>query len=354
MKRVTIKDIARLAGVSRGTVDRVINNRGNVSKKVEEKVMTIAKELGYRKNILASRLASTKVCKIAIVSPDESSDVFWEIPKRGMEKAIDTIKDFGIYINYFNFDLLDKNEFKSQFKKAIDSNPDIIVLAPVFWNESMKLTDYAWKKDVPIITFNSEINYDNIISYIGQDSYKSGYLVGRLIDIKMNDNDEIVVINLAHKATNAPHYSSKFAGLSDYFKDKNYKDAKIFLYDFKDFMNETKLKSFFDKVKKNHPALKVLFFTNSRAYRLLNIMNENEIENYVIIGFDTIPQNVKLLKENKIDFLIHQNPFQQGYKSIMNSVDYLIHKKEIQPKQYLPLDIVVKENVDFYLDESIL
>jgi LacI family transcriptional regulator len=50
MKKVTIKDIARIAGVSRGTVDRVINERGNVAEDVEKKIMKIASELGYEKN----------------------------------------------------------------------------------------------------------------------------------------------------------------------------------------------------------------------------------------------------------------------------------------------------------------
>ena len=87
MKRVTIKDIAKIAGVSRGTVDRVINNRGNVSKKVEESILTIAQELGYEKNIMASRLASAKVFEIAIVCPNPNSDIFWELPKKGIESA---------------------------------------------------------------------------------------------------------------------------------------------------------------------------------------------------------------------------------------------------------------------------
>ena len=353
MKRVTIKDIAKLANVSRGTVDRVINNRGKVSKDVEEKIIKIAKELGYRKNILASRLASTKICKIAIVCPDDSGDIFWELPKKGMEKAINSIKDYGITTKYWAFDLFDKDEFMKTFRKAIDSSPDIIVLAPVFWKESLILLKYAEEKQIPIITINSEVDFENIVSYIGQDSYKSGYLVGKLISMRLNDNDEIAIINLAHKANNAPHYSGKFLGLKDYFIDNNLDETRIHLYDFKDFMDNNKLKKFFDDISLYHKNLKILFFTNSRAYKLLNNMTKEEIDKYIIIGFDAIAPNVKLLKEDKIDFLINQNPFRQGYKSIMDSVEYLIHKKKIKQKQYLPLDIVVKENVDFYLNEVI-
>ena len=354
MKRITIKDIAKLANVSRGTVDRVINNRGKVSKDVEKRVLQIAKDLNYRKNILASRLASTKTHRIVIVSPDESSDIFWELPKKGMDKAIDSIKDYGIIVEQRKFNLFDKEEFKLEFRKAIDSLPDIIILAPLFWKESLALLDYSQEKNVPIITFNSEVEHENILSYIGQNSYKSGYLVGKLINMGLNRKDEIVMLNLAHKATNAPHYSGKYYGLIDYFKDNNLNEKKIHLYDIKYFRNKSRLKSFFEKIKKEHPDLKFLFFTNSRAYKLLNILDDDEIKKYIIIGFDTIDPNVKLLKEGKIDFLINQNPIQQGFKSITMSLDYLIHKKVTENKQYLPLDIVVKENVEFYIDETIL
>ena len=50
---VTMQQIADLAGVSRGTVDRALNNRGRIRPEVAEKIKMIAKELGYQPNIAA-------------------------------------------------------------------------------------------------------------------------------------------------------------------------------------------------------------------------------------------------------------------------------------------------------------
>ena len=55
---VTINDVAKAAGVSKGTVDRVLHNRGEVSKKSKEKVLRVIEELGYKPNLYASMLAS--------------------------------------------------------------------------------------------------------------------------------------------------------------------------------------------------------------------------------------------------------------------------------------------------------
>ena len=56
----TIKEIADLAGVSRGTVDRVLNNRGAVNAKTAQKVLEIARALHYRPNKAGTALAAQK------------------------------------------------------------------------------------------------------------------------------------------------------------------------------------------------------------------------------------------------------------------------------------------------------
>jgi LacI family transcriptional regulator len=65
--RIRIKDIADKAGVSVGTVDRVIHKRGNVSAKVKAKVERVMTELGYRRNIIASTLAYNRTLRIAVL-----------------------------------------------------------------------------------------------------------------------------------------------------------------------------------------------------------------------------------------------------------------------------------------------
>ena len=69
---VTVKQIAELANVSRGTVDRVLNNRSGVSEATRQKVLKIAKELHYEPNFLAKALVSKKESlKIGVIlTPD--------------------------------------------------------------------------------------------------------------------------------------------------------------------------------------------------------------------------------------------------------------------------------------------
>ena len=65
---VTMQQIADLAGVSRGTVDRALNDRGRIRPEVAEKIKMIAKELGYQPNIAAKALSSgNQILRIGVI-----------------------------------------------------------------------------------------------------------------------------------------------------------------------------------------------------------------------------------------------------------------------------------------------
>ncbi len=72
-----------------------------------------------------------------------------------------------------------------------------------------------------------------------------------------------------------------------------------------------------------------------------------------MVGFDLIEPNLQLLGENKIRFLINQNAWHQGYLGILTLVNHLILRKETPTIQYLPLDIIVRENVEYYLKRTL-
>ena len=88
MEKATIKDIAKLTGLSKGTVDRVLHNRGEVSKKSYEKVMASVKELGYEPNVYASLLAKSQTRTIAVLLPSPDPGSYWELAASGISEGL--------------------------------------------------------------------------------------------------------------------------------------------------------------------------------------------------------------------------------------------------------------------------
>ena len=77
MKQYTIKDIANMAQVSRGTVDRVLHKRGKISKEAQEKVIKVLKEIQYRPNIIARSLKTNRSLRVVTLIPNYSDDAYW-------------------------------------------------------------------------------------------------------------------------------------------------------------------------------------------------------------------------------------------------------------------------------------
>jgi len=351
---ITIKEIAELAGVSRGTVDRVLNDRGNVAAEIKEKILKIAEVQGYKKNVLASRLASKVHIDIAVIFPNYKEDVFWTAPYEGVKKLEKTFADYGVYIKYYFFNIFDSSSYKASFEKAIKDKVKGILVAPIFLRETLTYLNIAVQNNIPTVCINSEIDNHSGLAYVGQDSFQSGMTCARLLNIGNPERRKIVVISLGHKNNNAIHIQKKIDGLKQFNFD-NKRDYEIEDVNLENWKDNQELKKLSARLLEEKHNIRGLFFTNSRAYHFIN--NTDFVERCepgtTIVGFDLIEQNISLLENGKIDALLNQNPEQQGYYGIVSLFKHFIYKQQIKSKQYLPIDIVIKENYKTYLEQRV-
>ena len=347
-KRVRIKDVAERAEVSVGTVDRVIHNRGRVAPNVKENVLAVMKELGYQPNLIASALAKNKSYIIAVLLPDYKEDPYWEQPFAGVEKARKQVEYYGITVDYHFFELLNPKNFQEKAKELLATKPDGVLFPPLFLKEGQWLLKECDKNQIPCVSINTNIPGAKNLSYIGQDSYQSGVLAARLMNFGVTPNGTAIIVDFSKGAPNAKHLVEKKEGFNDYFKANPQNKIQVLTIVMEDFNNKKKLRTFMDDLIIKHPNLAGIFFTNSRAYKAIECMDDDVIQKIKIIGFDLIESNLKYLAEDKINFLINQNPIEQGFLGLQSLYRHLILGETIDPVQFLPLDIVVKENVEYY------
>ena len=88
---IRIVDIAKMAGVSVGTVDRVIHNRGRVSEENRKKVQAILEMVNYQPNLMARSLASKKQYHFIAITPSFAQGEYWEAISEGIDKAASTM-----------------------------------------------------------------------------------------------------------------------------------------------------------------------------------------------------------------------------------------------------------------------
>ena len=346
-KRIRIKDVAEKAGVSTGTVDRVIHNRGRVDPEVKKRVKEVMQDLGFERNIIASALAKNQIQKIGVLFPIPNTDPYWDQIFAGVTKASQFVKHYGVVIEKNHFELLNPASFLKQAKKMVKQSYDAILFPPLFLKEGNWLLESCRKKGIPNIMINTNIENSSSLSFIGQESYQSGVLAARLLNFGIPKKSTVLILNLTKGTTNAKHLVEKARGFKDYFKSN--RSINIVVDEFEGFASPRKLKNYFNKIQVKYPNLSGIFFTNSRAHFAIEVFSDDFLKKIKIVGFDLIEQNIRHLQNNKIDFLINQNPFEQGYLGIVSLYRHLILKEPIRKTEYLSLDIVVKENLDCYL-----
>jgi LacI family transcriptional regulator len=111
-KRVTIEDVARAAGVSRQTVSRAINDRGEISPETRARVLRISEEMGYRPSSIARGLATRRTHTLGLIVPDVSNPFFSDIA-RGAE--------YVAYAQGYNVFLCNTDEDPQREKFALQS-----------------------------------------------------------------------------------------------------------------------------------------------------------------------------------------------------------------------------------------
>ena len=352
-KRVTIKDIAEQAGVSVGTVDRVIHNRGRVSQDVKEKILQVMQELDFEPNLIASTLAFNRSINIGVLMPTLHSDPYWDQPLLGMRRAQRAVKHYGVILCEQTFDLFSPQDFQNKATQIIAQKPDALVFPPIFLKESLTVLDLCAQAQIPTILINTDVEHPHVLSYIGQDSYQSGVLAGKLLHYAIDGDGAVLLLNLDKETTNAKHLLDKESGLRHYFDQNQARALPIVRRDVEEFDNPEFLKKLMQGLIQQYPNIKAVFVSNSRAYKLVEAIKEEAFADLCMLGFDLLASNLHFLHEGKIDFLINQNAGYQGYSAIKNLTDYFIFKKQLPRVQHLPLDIVVAENAAYYLKREL-
>jgi LacI family transcriptional regulator len=344
---VGVKEIARLAKVSLATVDRVLHNRTGVSETTRVKIQKIIERLNYRPNILARRLASGKVYRFAALIPAVSKETnYWQAPLNGIDRAESELSQYGIKVERFLFDQNDKKSFLAKAKMILKSNIDGVVMAPSFIEESIAFTNSCKELKIPYVFINSDIPAQESLCYIGPELFKSGYLAASLAGYFKQETKKILVVNIVKEIDNQHHVIRKEEGFRTYFKEKKIQ-AEILEVNIRQTHDKAVEKSL-TEVFSCHPGITSIFVTNSRVFSVARFLEKKGRKDVLLIGYDYIDENIQCLKNGRINFLICQKPEEQGYRGVMALYHHLILKIPIRSIDYMPIDIITRENYEFY------
>ena len=347
----TIKDIARMAGVSAGTVDRVLHNRGDVSPQSKAKVQKVLDEIHYQPNVFAIGLAAKKKYSFVCLIPYYIEHDYWHSVVGGIERARQELRPFNVSVDYLCYQQGDKESYLEVCRRVEESNVDAVLIAPNFRNETLALTDYLQAKKVAYAFIDFNMEEANALTYIGQDSYKSGYIAAKILmrNYQAGEGQELVLFLSNNKNSPAEiQMQRRLAGFMSFITEEYEKLVihEVVLNKSNQENNQKTLDEFF----RLHPKATLGVVFNSRVYQLGEYLRSAGRSMKGLIGYDLLKANVELLKSGDVHYLIGQRPGLQGYCGVKALCDHVFFKKSVEPVKYMPIDIMIKENIDFYFE----
>lgn len=165
---VTIKDVAKLAGVSPSTVSRTCTNHPSISKETKQKVRKAMQDLGYEPNFQASNLASKNSRTIGIVLPNTDSEIYENAFYLKMIRGIGQFCNQKQYMTTLVTGTTEK-ELLHVIKSMVKSGKvdGFIVL---YSKKDDEVLDYLYDEGITYVLIGKASTYANQIIYIDNDN----------------------------------------------------------------------------------------------------------------------------------------------------------------------------------------
>lgn len=352
-EKIRIKDIAARAGVSVGTVDRVLHNRPNVSKAALDKVEKALQEVNYQPNMYASALAYNRSYTFYCLMPEHASETYWEEIEHGIARAIDFRRDFHVHVKILYYQRFNRNSFVSQYEKCLAMNPDGLVIVPAGHDETRSLTDILHGNKIPFVMLDSYMPDLCPLAFFGQDSFQSGYFAAKMLMLIAHDRTEIMMMKQTKDGKVASkQQANREVGFRHYMKE-HFPSVTIHEVDLPLEEERGRYRCILENFFNSHPEVRHCITFNSKAHIVGEFLLRTNRQDIQIMGYDMVGKNAECVRKGSVSFLIAQHAYMQGFYSVDTLVKAIVLKEEVQPVNYMPIELLSKENIDFYHRESI-
>ena len=343
----TIYDVAREAGVSRATIDRVIYKRGGVAKATINRVNEVIERLGYSANPNASRLASKKKLTVACLIPQFEEGEYWSVAYQGFIEGAKSIKAYDVDTDIHLFDPDDLNSFHYECEKIIESNPAGVITNVVFADAVKEFAAKLESASIPYAFVDQKIDDLNYTVYVGADPAEAGNLGAFLLTDRMEVHDIAMIRIIRDVHQNADPNRVRRNSFINYIQT-NIPECRIHTI-FIPPHDPDKTYEILDRFFKENPLVRHIAMPNSRVHLIADYLRRNPRADRHVVGFDDIAKNIEALDEGLVEYLVTRKISMQSYHTISLLVGAIIGENAPQVRDnYMHMDILHKLNSKHY------
>ena len=337
---VTIKQIAELCGVSRGTVDRVLNNRGNVKPEKRQLILSTARQLNYQPNPAGKALAARKKKHIVGVLIASDGVPFFEDVLLPMRKAALKYENYGLKVIWRSMRGFNVDE-QCSIIDELAQKVNALIINPVNDQRIIRRLDQLVADGVFVVTINNDVDNCRRHCYVGSDYLQGGRTAGALLKMIAPPGIHAGVL-MGSKSMQG--HRERLKGFLEVLEKtdgfqlmgvRENNDDDIISYE------ETR------QLLSEHPETNALFVISSGAYGAARAVVAQNRRDVIMVVFNTIPSTVRMMHSRLIQAAIYQHPRQQGRRAMQVVFEYLVNGIKPEREKYIMRnEIRILENVD--------
>ncbi len=339
----TIRQIAKEAGVSIGTVDRVIHNRGSVNEETKKRILDAVKKFGYEPNKVAQGLAvRKKKLRLLFAIPPKEHNVFFADVEKGAKRQADYLKQYGVEVVFVNYRIFSdeagclENPETHEIMKGSDIKAfDGAVLLGYLPQGKKKRNNqallYCEENQVPYVFYNLQAEGFHELSYVGCDYEQAGRIAAGLTALTGGDQARVWMFSEAFDLEG--RLTKREEGFLQEVKNR-YPKIRIMGHGTIS-GDRQKNRDEIQKMIACKEKINLVYIDNPADYSICRMIREADPEHAIrIITNDYVPEQMdELFEEGIISATICQEPEMQGEQSLNLLFRYLAYG-EIPEKEY--------------------
>lgn len=321
--RATIKMIAEKAGVSIGTVDRVLHDRPYVKAEVRQRVLEVMEELEYRPNHMASALATSGTKRhFAVVQPKWDGYVARSI-SLGVLRFREDRRDYNINVTVHEYTQGETEECLALIEQLAAEGVDGIALCAQDIDKVRKKLEELAEEQIPVVTFNSDITGAKRLCYVGEDATRAGRIAGEIASKFCRPGDRIMIV---YAGAEYVGHKSRVDGFIERIEELGFKehDCRIAVTrnDYDLTLKEV------SRALEEEPDLRLIYMANLSVPACVVAIRQAGKEGQIrVLAHDSGPEIRAFLKTGQVDFTIDQNLTYQSHKALSVLFQFVLEHK---------------------------
>ena len=339
---MTIKEIARICGVSRGTVDRVLNNRGKVRPETEALILKTIAEHGYTKNIVGRALTVKKTAPVIGIILCSEGNPFFDDVIEGFRKAETDLHDYGVTVI---LKTMCGHEVTQQLAliAELEDRISALVIQPINSRRIAARLLALKESGLPIVTVNTDIESRSRCCYVGSDYEAGGAVAAGMMALVTNGRGNLGVIEGV--STLMGHVLRQKG-----FEEHLHTIAPgITLIDRAPALDDPQQAySATVQMLKKHPQIDAMFVVAAGVYDVCRGVIDSGREHSIrVVAYDDVPSTREMVRRGLVRAVVCQQPFDQGYRAVREAFDMLLSGQMHEDRRLIMENqIKIKENID--------